>query len=327
MSKLNVTGNDLLSFSQAVKGKLDTKQGNLTPGFGIAIDNDGTIRVTIDHTIAVVLAELPEANEANYLLYKDKLVLVPDEETPEQNNKFIEYVISRRTVSDVVTYFWEKVGEQHWDLDNYYNKAQTDAKLALKADKTDFYKAQNTLKAGQDLLDLTTEQTLNPVPVTDALLAFFAGMDIDDTVAYSMEAHLIANPSTEAGLLSNAMYGFCSALATIARKYSDINTNTKNILVKYVNSDGASALNGNMGILALSLKGDADASQDHTAKYRVSFLSSETMEMMGGCILFDDLSWVEISGSEEVQADVYRLSAPCQSISASELATIIAALS
>lgn len=320
MSKLNVTGNDLLSFSQAVKGKLDTKQGNLTAGYGIAIDNDGTIRVTLDTTVAVVLPSLPTANEEAWNLYHEKLVLIPDSSSQEPNNVYIEYVISKTTSGQTVTYFWEKVGEQQLDLSNYYNKTETDAKLALKADKTDYFKVKGAVKAGVDLPDVSVDTTIDPIPVKGTLLQALRDMNADPS---RTDQSSCTNLSRSTG---NDVDLFLSAIEDILinkygcerNEYNRIDGTVKNVFVKV---DFGS--HKGYGVMALNYEFNTEEDGEGWLSYTFLSVSSaiNIPDLIGSNFQTD------MSGSGLTPYTTYRKTAPCKSISSTELQTIIAALS
>lgn len=301
MSLLKVTGNDLLSFAQQVKSKLDTKQKNLIAGTGIEILANGTINVTLDTTVTVVLTTLPEANATTYEQYKSKIVLVPDSQSLEQNNNYIEYAISKTTSGDVTTYFWEKLGERHLDLSNYYNKQEVDSALALKADKSDYYKVKATALMGNDLLNVSGDTTPTGLEFAIADLAGLVGIINANNTTYSITTS-----------------SFITAWNDIISK---LNGSNKSVAVKFKYTDSNS--NIRMGVLNFMAK---DSSEQ-----RITFMS------VGGGVYTSNNESTDLSLLNGATFDVavetslgtvsFRvLNAPNASITATELSSIINAL-
>lgn len=109
-----------------INSTLQNKQDKLTPGDGITIDPDGTIRVTNTSTLGFqykIVKMLPSPPRKDY---ENIIYLVPNTQGVD-GNIFIEYICINKDSN----YIWEQIGSLTTDvnLDNYVTKKEfTDLK-------------------------------------------------------------------------------------------------------------------------------------------------------------------------------------------------------
>lgn len=124
------TNNQLTQINNAISQLSTSKQGKLTPGYGIEISDDNVIRVTTtNQTLYQVVTDLPEAsvNTLN-MIY---IVPIPSEDA---TNKCAEYIC----VHEDGVYRWEQFGTFKTDvgLSGYVTEVEFNAKAVMAENVT-----------------------------------------------------------------------------------------------------------------------------------------------------------------------------------------------
>lgn len=159
---------DGLATQEAVAGK----QSKLTPGYGIEIAADNTIKSTLDVSLFKVVTSLPTTNIEN------KIYLILDSESSSQGNTYIEYLY--------VNGKWEIIGKYTAtiNLDPYLKSAESEQQYAKKTQIPDVSNFVTNTQLNQLIEHVATLET-KMVTATNKL-ATIPAMPENDHSAYAI---------------------------------------------------------------------------------------------------------------------------------------------
>lgn len=143
-----------MSAQQDLTTALNSKQGKLTAGTGIAITDNNVISVTIEGIRYDVVQELPATGESGIIYLISNSGTAP--------NVYDEYIWVNNN--------FEKIGSTEIDLSNYYTKTEADNKFQVKLVSGTNIKTinnQSVLGSGNLNLDPAGGANLTPLEVPD----------------------------------------------------------------------------------------------------------------------------------------------------------------